>query len=1147
MSKNNYRLIKVTFALAGLLSWQQISFAQEYASAKRGQKPDVSQNTTQSRKLKDVLNDLRHHYQVDILFADQMVEEYTIPANAIDLKAKLEKNLESVLKPLDLLFKKENDKAYLIIRNPLKLKTSATGGAEMTFPAVSNNWLTQESFAESIPAFLMVDFTVQGKVTSAQGEPLPGVTVVLQGTTVGTSTNSDGNYTMQVPDGGGVLVFSFIGTISKEVPVSAASTVNVTLEEDTKALEEVVVVGYGTQTTREITGAVQNITSKELVDAPVAQTAQMLQGKLSGVRILQTTGRPGEGMKVQIRGAVSITAGADPLYVVDGMPISGDINNINPSEIESISVLKDAAATSLYGSRAANGVVLIQTKTATPGKTQVDFNSYFGFERIPQGRQLKMMNAAQYAQFQKEIAELNGRPVDPMFQDPQQYNGQGTDWYDEITRTGSIQSYNLTVNTGMKNFSTSVTGGYFNHKGVVEGTGYKRLSLRVNTRFQPHEKLNIGFNVAPTYATNTNFSSDGNPYGSGNIVSSALVTTPLISPYNPDGSLALTASDPATFGNPNWLRVAKDRVYEDEDQTLLSNAFIEYEIIKGLTAKTTANIQLGNSNLFQFNPSTVGSLFTPPPTIPSGSENSNRFYNWVNENSLNYQTQIAEHSIEALAGFTAQRFRGEGTLINATNYPDDKIQAISAASRNVVTSNIQEWTLLSYLARLNYNYKGTYLFTASIRRDGSSRFGSINRWGNFPSASVGWIVSEEGFWNVEPISFLKLRASYGITGNFEIGNYTYRSTLSPANYAFGNSLFQGRAANNLGDEGLGWEKKRQLNIGGDIYLFNDRIQLTYNYYSTNTSDLLFNVAVPKSSGFTNMQTNIGELKMWGHEIAISTFNIQRDNLTWNTNFNISFDRNKTVSLATKETSLFHGMQNYGFFSHRSQVGQPIAMFYGAIQDGVYINQQDFDSSPKHESSQVGTIKFRDLNGDGVITFPEDYTTIGSPWPDFTFGMTNRINYRSFDASVVIAGSYGNEILAHHENWTTNLDGVFNVLEEVKGRWKSPEDPGEGKYGSVQQGTTFLERDRWHTRYIKDGSFLSFKNITLGYTLPLNENGPISRIRVYGSVQNAFIITNYSGPNPEVNTRSNSSGSTPGIDENSYPIPRTVSIGANISF
>jgi hypothetical protein len=365
----------------------------------------------------------------------------------------------------------------------------------------------------------------------------------------------------------------------------------------------------------------------------------------------------------------------------------------------------------------------------------------------------------------------------------------------------------------------------------------------------------------------------------------------------------------------------------------------------------------------------------------------------------------------------------------------------------------------------------------------------------------------------------------------------------------------GRGANNLGDQNLGWENNKQFNIGVDFNLFKDRVQVTYNYYTRNSTELLYNVPVPVSSGFSNIQTNIGELKFWGHEIGINAEVLQRRKLRWNTNFNISFDRNRTEALATQNGFLPSGIRLYIFDSHRTQVGQPIAQFYGAVHDGVYRDQADFNASPKDPSSVVGSVKFRDLNGDGKISFPEDMTFIGNPWPKFTFGWTNNLTYGNFNLSVTMAGSYGNQILAFHENWTTNLDGVFNVLDEVKNRWKSEAEPGDGKYGTVQAGSTFLERDRWNSRFIKDGSYLAFKNITLGYSIPLGGKGLLTKAQVYTSIQNAFIITSYKGPNPEVNTQTNgataanqtSFGLTPGVDENSYPIPRTISVGVNISF
>jgi TonB-linked SusC/RagA family outer membrane protein len=997
---------------------------------------------------------------------------------------------------------------------------------------------------------------VTGKVTDSNEKAgLPGVNIIIKGTSSGTVTDSDGNYSMNIPNENTILVFSFIGYASTEVAVSGRSVVDVSLESDTQALQEVIVTGYAAQRSQDITGAIATVSMKNEPIMPVANIGQALQGKLAGVRVTQPSGRPGQGMTFQIRGAASLTAGADPLYVVDGMPITGDLGFINPNEIENITVLKDPAAASVYGSRASNGVVLINTKSGKPGKVQVDFNSYVGVEDVPQSRRLDMMDATEYAQFQKEIATTNGRPVNPVFQNPTQY-GKGTDWFNELTRSGVIQSYNVSLSSGTDKFKTSVTAGYFNQEGVIVGTSFNRFSVRLNTRYQATEKLSIGFNVAPTSTFNTNFNTDGWPYATENIISSALLTTPLASPYNPDGTLALTASDPATFGNPNWLRVAKNKVFEDKDFRLLSNAYLEYEIISGLTAKTTINVQTGNRNIFQFNPSTNGVLFIPPPRVPSGSNSDSRFINWVNENTLSYQKKIGnDHAIDALIGFTSQKFRSDATTASGTNFPDDKIQTVNAARNVLVSSDIQEWSLLSQLARLNYTYKDKYLFSASIRRDGSSRFGPNNRYGSFPAVSAGWVISKESFWNFAPISFLKLRASYGITGNFNIGNYTHISSISTSFYPFGNSVSSGRGANNLGDQNLGWENNKQFNIGVDFNLFKDRVQVTYNYYTRNSTELLYNVPVPVSSGFSNIQTNIGELKFWGHEIGVNAEVLQRRKLKWNTNFNISFDRNRTEALATQNGFLPSGIRLYIFDSHRTQVGQPIAQFYGAVHNGVYRDQADFNASPKDPSSVVGSVKFRDLNGDGKISFPEDMTFIGNPWPKFTFGWTNNLTYGNFNLSVTMAGSYGNQILAFHENWTTNLDGVFNVLDEVKNRWKSEAEPGDGKYGTVQAGSTFLERDRWNSRFIKDGSYLAFKNITLGYSIPLGGKGLLTRAQVYTSIQNAFIITSYKGPNPEVNTQTNgataanqtSFGLTPGVDENSYPIPRTISVGVNISF
>src|SRR5690606_20868178 len=645
--------------------------------------------------------------------------------------------------------------------------------------------------------------TVTGTVTSSSdGLGLPGTNVLVKGTFTGTVTDIDGRYSLSVPNPTDTLVFSSIGYITQEIPVNGRTSINVVLEEDVESLDEVVVVGYGTQSARQVSSAVSKVDFDKLGDLPVAQFSQKLQGKLAGVQVSQTTGTPGGGVDIRIRGAASITAGTSPLYVVDGNPITGGINNINPNEIESISVLKDAAATALYGSRAANGVVLIETKKAKAGQTTIDYNGFAGLQQIPQRGRPVMMTAREFAEWRKEMAEFRGQPVDAEYQDPSQY-GEGTDWYEALTRVASIQDHSITLSGGSEKFSTTATAGYFNQEGVVVASAYERFSLRVNSSFRPHKNVNIGLNIAPTYSRNTNSSVDG----VGSIFNETLQTSPLAPLRNPDGSLTLTASSPGMFPTPNYVRTLQDRVVDNKSTRILANLFAEYEIVDGLTFKTSGNIDRGDNRDFNFNGTTTGTRGVGLYAIPFASLAQGSYLSWVNENLLNYQTIIGDdHTLDALISFTAQKFRQDNSNINANNYPDDKVKTISAAGTIQASSSIQEWSLISYLARINYNYKGKYLLSASIRRDGSSRFGQDNRWGNFPSLSLGWIASDEDFLsNLGPVSFLKLRASFGIIGNFNIGNYTHIPTISTANYVFGNAIAAGRRVDNLADQGIGWE------------------------------------------------------------------------------------------------------------------------------------------------------------------------------------------------------------------------------------------------------------------------------------------------------------------------------------------------------
>lgn len=983
---------------------------------------------------------------------------------------------------------------------------------------------------------------LKGKILDEAGKSVPGVSVVVKSSTTGTISGTDGTYSLSVPDDA-ILVISAISYESQEIAVNQRTNIDIILKPSSKLLNEVVVVGYGTQSKKAVTGAVQTLNTKELQDIPVAQMTQKLQGKLAGVQILQTTGRLGEGMSVRIRGQASITAGNQPLYVVDGFPITGDINVLNPDEIESISVLKDAASTSLYGSRASNGVVMITTKRAKSGQTSVNVNAFYGLQKIPERGIPELMSAREWAQFRKDIYLENNRAVPAEFQNPEQY-GEGTNWYRLITRTAPIQSYSVSLTAGKEKLSTSAVMSFFNQDGVLINSNYKRFNARINTEYTLNDKVRMGLNVAPVLAVTTGRPTDGGPFTSGSLFTSALVSSPLAPAINPDGTLPVTAVSPGTLPNPNWYRVAKEADATTKNNRLLSTAFLEYEVLKGLTLKTTLNAEVGQVLFSNFVPSTSAAVNQAVPRASGDlTLNNNQFTSWLSENTATYKNSIGEHDFEVLGGFSAQRFRGDMSNITATNFPNDVVRTLSAATTFTPTSDIQEWSLLSYLARINYNYKGKYFLTAAIRRDGSSRFGSDNKWGNFPSVSAGWIVSDENFMsNVKAISLLKLRTSYGETGNNNIGNYTYYANVSASNsgstnnYVFNNALAAGNAVTTLANATLGWEKTRQFDIGFDLGVLNNRLTFGYDYYTKTTDGLLFNVPVPTYTGYANFIANIGKIKFWGHEFTVSSQNMVGA-FTWNTDFNISFNRNIVQQLGTANASLGGGTSR-----NITKVGQPIGMLWGYVFDGIYMTKADFDASPKFQTSNVGTVKMKDVNGDGVITV-DDRTIIGNPNPDFIFGITNSFSYKKFDLSIVAAGSVGNDIMNTALEYTDNLDGVFNVNKAATRRWKSEQDPGDGLYPRTLAGTTGLFRNA-NSNWVTDGSFLTIKNIALGYNVPLKERKHIRTLRLYASIQQALVFTKYQGSNPEVNT----GGADPlqqGLDQGAYPVPRTFTFGVNL--
>lgn len=1052
---------------------------------------------------------------------ERQSDYYFFYNNKIDVSRKVNVNVKnkSVLSVLDELFE-GTGVSYNLVGKQIILSKSAINGAK------------QEK-------------TVSGTIKSTSGELLPGVSVVLKGTATGVITDIDGKYRISVSDPQSVLSFSFIGYIPQDIVVGNKPTVNVVLAEDVQALDEVVVVSYGTQKKRNLTGAVSKVDASELNDLPVGQLGQKLQGQVAGVQINQTTGKPGEGMAFRIRGAASVNGGNEPLFVVDGMAISSGLNMINPDEIESFSILKDAAATSLYGSRAANGVVLITTKSAKKGKTEVSFKASYGVQTLKGMRRLDVMNGTEFAQYEKEFYEDKAKyegytgGVPEVYQHPEKY-GKGVDWYDLMTRVAPIQNYSLSVTAGKDKFSSAVVIGYFNQKGVMQNTGFERFSLRSNNEYRIHDKVKLGLNVAPTLQLSTNHGTDGG----WNILNSAILMSPCLSPYDENGNLQVGMNAPNMFPQPNWLRVINERTNNSKSLALLSNAYAEVDLWKGFSYKFQAGIDLGSGNQRTFTPSTSGGgMFTAPPQKASGGYNADFYYSWNIENMLMYTRTFGDHNVDALVGYSAQKYTGEYSKLTGTDFPDDDITWIDAAATKNGGSNMQQWALASLIARVNYSYKDRYLLQGSFRRDGCSRFGPNNRYANFPSVSAGWIVSDEHF--MEPIApvmnYLKLRASYGLTGNYNIGNYNYVANLAKTNYVFGNSLVPGQSLERLGNDDLTWEETKQFDFGVDFSFLNDRIYVMYDFYSKKTDGMLYQIDIPAASGFWNIESNIGDFKSWGHELTISSRNFVNE-FKWTTNLNIAFNRNKILKLGTNNTPV-GGYNNQGD-CNRLQVGQPIGVFMGYVFDGVYMTQQELDSQPKHASSEIGTVRMKDVHKDGKID-ENDRTIIGDPNPDFIYGITNEFSWKKFDLSILLSGQVGGDILNGNNEYTENLDGCFNVLKRVADRWRSPENPGNGLVPRTKSGTTPLFRYT-HSGWIYDGTHLAIKNITLGYTVPLKNNLYVSNLRFYITAQNLATFSNYPGMNPEV-SENGMGWRGLGTDRTTYPVPRSFSVGCNITF
>ncbi len=1012
---------------------------------------------------------------------------------------------------------------------------------------------------------------IKGMVQSNDNDPIVGVSVILRNVksnfTLGTSTDSTGAFSFARIPAGGPYSFTF-STVGFETQTLSGYNIKdditlslmVKMKAISASLDQVVVVGYGTQKRKDLTGSVASVGSKEVKDLGLTRIEQGLAGRVAGVQVKSVSGEPGSAPQIRIRGVGSISAGVNPLYVVDGFPID-NIQTLNPNDIESLDILKDASATAIYGSRGSNGVIIINTKRGKTGKAVLALDTYQGWQRVSKIPIMK--NSVEQAQWWIDgMRNKNMDDGNPVTGSPNTWkqpvpqiildvlSGKNTtdiEPLDGILITAPQNMFSLSASGGTDAVRYALSGEYLNQDGIVINSGFQRYSVRANIDAKATDRLTIHLNLNPSFTHQRALPSTGVCCLGSGVVAAALNIhnfRPLLDDngnfFNYDG-----LPDLAAVYNP--LAVAMETKVSNKVDRLLSNASAEYEITKDLKF----NLLLGGSIV-----NTKGMLFKPQRPyffndLPFGSDNSSKITNWLTEYTLNYNKSLGDHNITGLVGYTVQKERGEFNSISSNRFPNNLVPTLSAVSNLITagTSEQYEWSLLSYLARANYNYKSKYYLTASIRTDGSSRFGGQNKYGIFPSVAAAWRISNEEFLkDVSYLSELKLKTSYGETGNNNIGNYDQYATLNYDNYVLGNAAISASSPGRIANPFLTWEKQKSINIGIDASFFERRINITVDRFYSRNTELLLNVNIPNVTGFSTALQNIGEVKNTGWEFVLNTVNVNSNKFNWTTDFNFSTFKNEVVRLGPEGDPIYVG-------NNVTMIGQPIGMFFGFLTDGIFKTQAELDKGPifnpgAADRSRVGDIRFRDISGpagkpDGIIN-NFDKTIMGTPYPDFYYGITNRFSYGNLQLGVTMQGSQGSEI------YNLSRDGGYSGRARVRGYafsnnyWKSESEPGDGvtpRPNDTPKGGFRLPNQK----YLDNGSYLRINNITLSYNLPgdLVKKLKISGLRFYANATNPFIFTKNTAFNPDVSMNNNPL--SPGLESSDYPLPKGLIFGANIKF
>ncbi len=977
---------------------------------------------------------------------------------------------------------------------------------------------------------------VRGIVTAENEGGVPGVSVTIKGTTRGTQTNASGEFTLSNVPAQATLVLSSVGYVTQEVAVGGKTLINVVLKSDERGLDEVVVVGYGTQRKVETTGSIVSVKAAEILQTPVANVAQGLQARVAGMQVTQNSAAPGGNISVRIRGTNSINGSSEPLYVIDGIQFSngGDVNSlsplsqINPSDIESVEVLKDASATAIYGARAANGVVLITTKRGKAGVSTVTYEGYYGVQETT--KRMPVLNARQFAELENDVFKTN------VYADPSSL-GEGINWQNLIFRQAAMQNHQISIMGGSDKTQLSLSGNYFKQDGILINSDFTRYSMRLNLDHRVSKLLKVGTSIMAVYSVNNRVPSVGGGLdgsASSNLIGAAIAAPPTMQPYREDGTLY-------PFGdqfNQRYREVANPLglasiLNRNTERRTIANVYADFSLAKGLSYRASLNVNLMSALGDVYRPRSIQSQVELVSGGGSASKNNSNFTGLLHESVLTYSTKIGEdHSLKFTGLFATQTDNNNGNSISASKFPNDATlnEAVQLATERTVSSYRNKSRLDSYMGRINYGYKDKYFLDLTARVDGASKFGNNNKYGFFPAISGGWRIIEEPFLKrVSWLSDLKLRASYGMTGNAgAIDPYQSLALVSSgSNYVFDHVLATGINPSGIPNPDLKWEKSTQLNLGFDLSLLNNRLNVVMDVYHKRTNDLLFVQQLPISSGYSTITGNFASLENKGIELAVNG-RILDGPVKWNVSANATINRNKLLSLGGNIQE--YVVSNYTVL----QVGRSLGLFKTFIFDGIY---QTGESVLPGADGRVGGTKVKDLNGDGAIT-DDDRTITGEANPKFIYGFSTDVRYKNFDLSALFSGVQGNKLYNLIRYTFENPLGGRNLYAGTANRW-TPTNPNNEYPGVLQGGRLPISN-----RFMEDGSFLRCKNITLGYTLPKIKG--VGSARLYVSGNNLFTLTNYSGFDPEVNTFGNSNTQI-GIDNLVYPTAKSFLGGIQVTF